>query len=165
MVLNGYFYIPGRLDLWPKGSYGHPRAHLVYRWLWDWRGGWGWTLWAWNKTVSPPPPSVKRYVKGSLETGFSVHRWLQRGTWGGGEGSFTRNFEKQVIIWSSSIRDSMRCVQEGSERGISLQSVPSGWTLEAWGELLYWGHWESGKRRLWKQIVSLFGSCVMGTWR
>jgi len=26
--------------------------------------------------------SVKRYVKGSLETGVSVHRWLQRGTWG-----------------------------------------------------------------------------------
>jgi len=59
---------------------------------------------------------------------------------GGGEGSFTRNFERQVIIWSSSTKDCMRCVQEGSEMGISLQSGFAGWTVEALGELLYWGH-------------------------
>jgi hypothetical protein len=46
-------------------------------------------------------PSVKRFVKG-LETGISVHRWLQWENLEGWEGSFTRDFERQVIIWSSS---------------------------------------------------------------
>jgi hypothetical protein len=54
-------------------------------------------------------PSVKRFVKGGLETSISVHRWLQQGNLGGG--SFIKNFERQVIIWSSFTRDSMRCVK------------------------------------------------------
>jgi len=42
----GYFSIHRGLDLWPKGSYGHPRASPIYRWLMNEIGDQRSDLWA-----------------------------------------------------------------------------------------------------------------------
>jgi hypothetical protein len=112
--------------------------------------------------------------KKTLVTGFSLHRGPVGGTWRGD--LFTGDFERQVkegsgngasvsggpgeglLYWGIE-----RYVKEGSSDGHISAQGPCWGDLE--GGLLHRGLRETGKRRLWKRSVPLYGGSERGTWR